>query len=131
MLVQVKKPIEIDAKYLPRVKAKDKVVKIDAEGMHFKELNALLRTIITGDAERIEVHNVCGQRYLGTGLDSKVQIDIYGTPGNDLGAFMNGPKLVIHGSAQDASGNTMNDGQIIVEGHAGDLTGHSMRGGKI
>ena len=52
-------------------------------------------------------------------------------PGNDLGAFMSGPKMVIHGNAQDASGNTMNEGQIIIHGHAGDLTGHSMRGGKI
>ena len=60
-----------------------------------------------------------------------MQIDIYGTPGNDLGAFMNGPKLVIHGNAQDGCGNTMNDGQIIIHGHAGDVTGNSMRGGKI
>ncbi len=35
-------------------------------------------------------HNVCGQRYIGTDLDNHVSIDIYGTPGNDLGAFMNG-----------------------------------------
>ena len=113
------------------IKTEDKVVKINAEGLYYKELNCLLRAVITGDVERIEMHNVCGQRYLGTDLDTNIQIDVYGTPGNDLGAFMSGPKMVIHGNAQDASGNTMNDGQIIVHGHAGDLTGHSMRGGKI
>ena len=123
--------VEIDAKYHSRIKTEDKIVKINAEGLFYKELNSILRAVITGDVERIELHNVCGQRYLGTDLDTKIQIDVYGTPGNDLGAFMSGPKMVIHGNAQDASGNTMNDGQIIVHGHAGDLTGHSMRGGKI
>ena len=131
MLEQKNHQIEIDAKYLPRIKTENKVLKINAEGLHFKDLNCLLRSAIKKDIDRIEIHNVCGQRYIGTDLDTNLQIDIYGTPGNDLGAFMSGPKLVIHGNAQDASGNTMNEGQIIIHGHAGDLTGHSMRGGKI
>jgi glutamate synthase domain-containing protein 3 len=124
-------PLEIDAKYQSRIKTEDKVVKINADGLYYKELNCLLRSVVASDVERIELHNICGQRYLGTDLDTTMQIDVYGTPGNDLGAFMSGPKMVIYGNAQDASGNTMNDGQIIVHGHAGDLTGHSMRGGKI
>jgi glutamate synthase domain-containing protein 3 len=124
-------PIEIDEKYRSRIKTEGKIVKIDAENLYYRELNNLLRAVITGDVEHVEVYNVCGQRYLGTDLDTKIQIDIFGTPGNDLGAFMSGPKMIIHGNAQDASGNTMNDGQIIIKGHAGDLTGHSMRGGKI
>jgi glutamate synthase domain-containing protein 3 len=124
-------PIEIDSKFQPRIKTEGNLVKINAEGLYYKELNCLLREIIKSNVERIELHNVCGQRYLGTDLDTTIQIDIYGTPGNDLGAFMSGPKIEVHGNAQDASGNTMNDGQIIVHGHAGDLTGHSMRGGKI
>jgi glutamate synthase domain-containing protein 3 len=122
---------EINAKDLPRVKIQDKVLTIEAEGMHFKDLNSLLREAIQYDVERIEIFNVCGQRYIGTNLDTNKQIDIYGTPGNDLGAFMNGPKLVVHGNAQDGCGNTMNEGQIVIHGHAGDITGHSMRGGKI
>ncbi len=131
MLMQRIRPKEIDTKYQNLIKTEGKIVKINAEGLYYKELNCLLRQVITTDVERIELHNVCGQRYLGTDLDTNLQIDVYGTPGNDLGAFMSGPKMVIHGSAQDASGNTMNDGQIIIHGHAGDLTGHSMRGGKI
>jgi glutamate synthase domain-containing protein 3 len=122
---------EIDQKYQPCITKENKVLKINAEGMYFKELNALLRQAICTDLERIEIHNVCGQRYIGTDLDTQAQIDIYGTPGNDLGAFMNGPKLVVHGNAQDGCGNTMNEGQIIINGHAGDVTGNSMRGGKI
>ena len=131
MLEQQNK-IEIDTKYLPCITKDNNVLKIDAEGLYYKDLNCLLRQAICADhIERIEIHNVCGQRYLGTDLDTNIQIDVYGTPGNDLGAFMNGPKLVIHGNAQDGCGNTMNEGQIIINGHAGDVTGHSVRGGKI
>ena len=126
------KTAQIEAKYLPRIKRENKVLKVDAEELYYRDLNALLREAISADGvERIEIHNVCGQRYIGTDLDTTAQIDVYGTPGNDLGAFMNGPKLVIHGNAQDGCGNTMNEGQIIIHGHAGDVTGNSMRGGKI
>jgi glutamate synthase domain-containing protein 3 len=131
MLEEEKVIAEINAKFVPRVKVENEVWKIDAEGMHYKDLNSLLRAISSNGAERIEIHNVCGQRYIGTDLDAEFQIDIYGTPGNDLGAFMNGPKIVVHGNAQDGCGNTMNEGKIVVHGHAGDITGYSMRGGKI
>jgi glutamate synthase domain-containing protein 3 len=60
-----------------------------------------------------------------------VDIEIFGTPGNDLGAFMNGPRIIVHGNAQDGCGNTMNEGEIIIHGHAGDIIGLSARGGKI
>ena len=108
---------QIDAKFLSRIKIEDKVLKINAEEMHYKDLNCLLRSRVKNkDIEKIESHNVCGQRYIGTDLDSDIQIDVYGTPGNDLGAFMSGPKLTIHGNAQDASGNTMNEGKMVIHG---------------
>jgi glutamate synthase domain-containing protein 3 len=122
---------EINTKFLPYVDVENDVWKIDAESLNYKDLNDLLRAICHSGAKRIEIHNVYGQRYIGTDLESDVQIDIYGTPGNDLGAFMNGPKVAVHGNAQDGCGNTMNEGRIIVHGRAGDLTGHSMRGGEI
>ena len=130
-MLEQKPKLEIDAKYLPILQKEGNVLKINAEGLYYKDLNALLRQAICTGVERIEIHNVCGQRYIGTDLETNMQIDIYGTPGNDLGAFLNGPKLVIHGNGQDGSGNTMNEGQIIIHGHAGDVTGNSMRGGKI
>jgi glutamate synthase domain-containing protein 3 len=131
MLEEEKAIAEINAKLLPCVKVENEVWKIDANGMHYRDLNHLLRAISSNGAEKIEIHNVCGQRYIGTDLDAEVEIAIYGIPGNDLGAFMNGPKIEVHGNAQDGCGNTMNEGKIVVHGHAGDITGHSMRGGKI
>ena len=107
------------------------VVQIDAYGDTHKQLNARLRQAVDDGAEHIELHNVFGQRYIGTDLDKPVRIDIYGVPGNDLGAFMNGPRIHVFGNAQDGCGNTMNEGEIVVHGHAGDIIGMSARGGKI
>jgi glutamate synthase domain-containing protein 3 len=107
------------------------VVKIDANGMYYRELNANLREAALNGARKIELYNVHGQRYIGTDLDKPVALEIFGTPGNDLGAFMNGPSITVHGNAQDGCGNTMNEGEIIIHGHAGDIAGLSARGGRI
>ena len=109
----------------------NQVVKIDASSVFYRELNARLRDAVANGAQRIKLRNVYGQRYIGTDLDKPVEIEIFGTPGNDLGAFMNGPRIVVHGNAQDGCGNTMNEGEIIIHGHAGDIIGLSARGGKI
>ncbi len=107
------------------------VLKIDATGIYYRELNARLKELVANGTREIELHNVYGQRYIGTGLNSPVDIRIFGTPGNDLGAFMEGPRIVVQGNAQDGCGNTMNGGEIIIHGHAGDILGLSARGGKI
>jgi len=81
--------------------------------------------------KKIRLYNVYGQRYIGTNLRSKINLEVHGTPGNDLGVFMDGPEIIVYGNVQDCCGNTMNDGYIVVHGRAGDITGYSMRGGKI
>jgi glutamate synthase domain-containing protein 3 len=60
-----------------------------------------------------------------------VTINIHGVPGNDLGAFMDGPLVICNTNVQDGVGNTMNMGKIVVHGNAGDVVGYGMRGGKI
>jgi len=106
-------------------------VKVDAGGIYYRELNARLREIVSNGTGKIELRNVCGQRYLGTNLNKPVEIEIFGTPGNDLGALMDGPRITVQGNAQDGCGNTMDSGEIIIHGHAGDIIGLSARGGKI
>jgi glutamate synthase domain-containing protein 3 len=109
----------------------DATLMIDAAGVSYRDLNTRLREAVADGVDHIELHNVCGQRYLGTDLHRVVDIHIHGTPGNDMAAFMDGPRIVVHGNAQDGCGNTMNDGQLVIHGRAGDLTGYAMRGGKI
>jgi len=112
-------------------KKPDQFVEIDAIEILTRELNTRLREAVTNGTKKIELRNVYGQRYIGTDLCKPVEIEIFGTPGNDLGSFMDGPRIIVRGNAQDGCGNTMNDGEIIVHGHAGDITGLSARGGKI
>jgi glutamate synthase domain-containing protein 3 len=104
---------------------------IDAKGMYYRDLNRVLRDLDGNGIRKIQIFNVNGQRYIGTDLNNHLNIDLFGTPGNDLGAFMNGSRITVHGNVQDGCGNTMDHGKIIVHGRAGDLVGNSMRGGKI
>jgi glutamate synthase domain-containing protein 3 len=106
-------------------------MRIDAKGMHYRVLNEQIRNLIGAGEKEIILENINGQRYIGDGIKGNVRIKINGTPGNDLGAFMDGPGIIVHGNAQDGTGNTMSGGSIIVNGSAGDIVGHSMRGGKI
>lgn len=96
-------------------------------GLHFQALGEEIRRC--GDGT-IELCGVCGQRYIGTAVRNK-RIRITGTPGNALGAYLDGGTIEVFGNAQDATGDTMNDGVIKIHGSAGDATGYAMRGGKI
>lgn len=100
---------------------------IDAQGMHYMDLNSLVRE---SSEEKTELNNVLGQRFIGAGLKGR-EIIINGVPGNALGAYLNNSKIVVHGNAQDAVGDTMNDGTIIIHGNCGDTTGYAMRSGEI
>jgi hypothetical protein len=95
----------------------------DANGMYYRDLNAKIRELANNGIEHIELRSVFGQRYIGTNLSKSITIDIYGTPGNDLGAFMNGSRITVFGNAQDGCGNKLNSGEIIFHGHAGDVIG--------
>lgn len=110
-------------------------VEIDAGPLETRELNDQLWDLMLAGIQKVVIRNVCGQRYIGTRLYSpehrKMEIEIFGTPGNDLAAFLYGHKITVHGNAQDGVGNTMDQGEIVVEGRAGDVLGFSMRGGKI
>ncbi|MBZ4644938.1 MAG: hypothetical protein PWR27_828 [Petroclostridium sp.] len=96
----------------------------------YVELNKEIRRIFESD-KKIILKDVNGQRYIGDGLHGDGKIKIYGTPGNDLAAYMNGPEIEVFGNGQDALGNTMNSGRVIVHGNCGDTTGYAMRGGEI
>jgi glutamate synthase domain-containing protein 3 len=109
----------------------DENVHIDARGMPYRELNERLSTLVEQGVRRLTVRSVSGQRYLGTNLRAPVSMVIEGVPGNDLGAFMDGPLIEVMGDAQDGCGNTMNSGLLAIHGSAGDIVGHSMRGGTI
>jgi len=99
---------------------------INALELDFKALNDQIRT---AEGE-ICIDECYGQRFIGSGAKNK-KIVINGTPGNALGAYLDGATIEVNGNAQDAVGDTMNDGKIVVHGNAGDALGYAMRGGAI
>ena len=103
---------------------------ISAKGKGFRELNEEIADTLRKES-RVELTGVEGHRYIGAGVEKGCTIRIHGTPGNDLGCYMDGASIEVFGNSQDAVGNTMNCGRIVVHGHAGDALGYAMRGGEI
>ena len=106
-------------------------MKIDARGMHYRDLNERINEAVDVGETDLILENVNGQRYIGAGLGAPLSITVHGVPGNDLGAFMDGASVTVDSNAQDGIGNTMNGGSIVVHGSAGDIVGNSMRRGRI
>ncbi|MEK6590706.1 MAG: hypothetical protein AABZ11_08540, partial [Nitrospinota bacterium] len=106
-------------------------MQINAAGCHYRILNQQIKEAVKSGERYIELFHVNGQRYIGDGVRGDVVIVINGVPGNDLGAFMTGPTIIVNSFAQDGVANTMNDGKIVIKGHAGDVLGYGMRGGRL
>lgn len=96
----------------------------------FRELNEDIRAVLEKQ-NTVCVESVNGQRYIGSGLNAGKTITLYGTPGNDMGAYLNGGKIEVFGNGQEAIGNTMNGGEIVVHGHVGDTLSYAMRDGTV
>lgn len=98
---------------------------INAQGMDFQTLNQSIKNYGS-----CKVCDCCGQRFLAAGM-SDIKVELCGTPGNALGAYLNGAEIIVRGNAQDSVGDTMNSGKIIIYGNVGDAPGLAMRGGEM
>lgn len=79
----------------------------------------------------IQINHVNGQRYIACGWKNNKRLVLQGTAGNNLGAFAEGPQIIVYGNGQEGVANTMNAGQIIIHGRVGDIAGYGMRGGEL
>ncbi|MFC2088557.1 glutamate synthase-related protein, partial [Calditrichota bacterium] len=82
------------------------------------------------------IYKVNGQRLISTAVMGKsdtddVTIDIYGTPGEYLGAFMQGGTIRVHGNSQNFTAMCMHHGNLFVFGNAGKVCGYASKGGKV
>ncbi len=91
-----------------------------------KEINNVIKDV----GGEVVLTEVLGERFIACGL-KEGKITIKGTPGNALGAYLDGAEIQVLGNGQDAVGDTMNDGKIVINGSVGDTLGYAMRGGKI
>lgn len=92
---------------------------------------SLLEVLDKSSDTEIEVVHVNGQRYLGCGWKNSKKLILRGTAGNNLGAFADGPHIVLYGNGQEGVGNTLSEGLIVVHGRVGDIAGYGMRGGAL
>lgn len=72
---------------------------IDADRLDYTAINEALRR--SGPVCRIT--GCLGQRFIAAGMSDKT-IEIYGIPGNALGAYLTGAEITVNGNAQDAVG---------------------------
>jgi len=100
-------------------------MKCNGQVYQANQINDAIKAV--GDATLTEV---LGERFIACGLKTGV-VTVEGTPGNALGAYLDGAEIRVHGNGQDAVGDTMNDGKIVIYGSVGDTLGYAMRGGKI
>ncbi|WP_309492258.1 hypothetical protein [Candidatus Hecatella orcuttiae] len=114
-----------------KMKVEETTAVIDAQGLHHRVLNGLIKKAVFEGAKKLRILNVHGQRYIGAGLSHGVEVEIHGTPGGDLASFMGGSRITVYGNVEDGCGNTMAGGEVVVHGHAGDIVGYAMRGGRI
>ncbi|NUM35480.1 MAG: alpha-hydroxy-acid oxidizing protein, partial [Candidatus Brocadiae bacterium] len=82
------------------------------------------------------LYRVAGQRLISTAVMGKsdthdVQIDIYGTPGEYLGAFMQGGTIRVHGNSQNFTAMCTRYAHLHIFGNAGKVCGYASKGGKI
>lgn len=116
----------------PAMRSDGETVVFDANGVYYRQLNDAIREAVSSGVRSIRIENANGQRYIGAGLRVPgLRIEVRGTAGNDLAAFMDGPTVEVFGNAQDGVGNTMASGKVIVHGDAGDVLGYGMRGGRV
>ncbi len=108
-----------------------KKLTLDASGIYYRQFNEQIRAAVADGVTDFVLKNVNSQRYIAGGLDGDLTFEVHGVPGQDMAAFMRGPKIRVKNNAQDGVGNTMDDGLIVIEGLAGDVVGYAMRGGKI
>ena len=101
-------------------------MKFNGKSYAAKEINDAIKAA-GGNATLTEV---LGERFIACGLKEGV-VTIEGTPGNALGAYLDGAEIRVIGNGQDAVGDTMNEGKIVIAGSVGDTLGYAMRGGKI
>ena len=84
---------------------------ITAGKRSFQELNNEIRGMLLSE-DMIRVEDVNGQRYIGAALDKGKTIEIHGTPGNDMGAHLNGGNIKVRGSGREAGGSHVGRGSV-------------------
>ena len=117
----------------------DQTLVVDARGFRpegvdpFRVLGCFLDHAHRMGWRRFIVYRAGGQRGIGMGMGSwdtsDTVVDVFGSPGEYLGAFNMGTTIRVHGHAQNFTGMVMHSGTLEIHGDAGKVIGYSSKGG--
>ena len=99
-------------------------------------LAALLGEAYAKGWRRFILYRVQGQRLISSAVTGAtntddLEIDVYGIPGEYLGAFMQGGTIRVHGNAQNFAAMCMHHGNLHIFGNAGKVCGYASKGGEV
>jgi hypothetical protein len=109
----------------------------DAEGIDPDfSLGALLARAYEQGWRKFVLYRVNGQRLISTAVmgdvdTDDVEMDVFGTPGEYFGAFMQGGVIRLHANAQNFAAMCMHHGTLQIFGNAGKVCGYASKGGKV
>lgn len=109
----------------------------EAEGIDPRfSLAALLGEAYNRGWRKFILYRVNGQRLISTAVMGKtdtddVEMEVYGTPGEYFGAFMQGGTIRLHGNAQNFTAMCMHHGNLEIFGNAGKVCGYASKGGRV
>ncbi|BAJ50452.1 glutamine amidotransferase class-II domain protein [Candidatus Caldarchaeum subterraneum] len=104
---------------------------VDAAGLDYRRVNKIVAELFAKGAEKVDVVNVNGHRYLGVNVPPGRFLNIYGTAGNCLANFNRGGVITVYGNAEDDVADAMVGGRVIIHGNAGDVLAQAFQAGEI
>jgi glutamate synthase domain-containing protein 3/glutamate synthase domain-containing protein 1 len=114
-----------------------KTLVFDASGFEPEGHHSLARATMQAYSSgwrKFIVYKTTGQRYLGVGFgprSHKMEMHIYGSPGQDIGNSMMGGTIHVHADAQNDMTKILHSGTVVVHGLAGSTGLYGAKGGEI
>jgi glutamate synthase domain-containing protein 3 len=109
---------------------------LDAGGFPAEGEDSAARLIVEAAGlgwQQFLTYNWRGGRFCGCGLgpgSAGIQIDVYGSSGDDLGSGLQGAEVRVHGSAQDQVGQILKGGKLVIHGDVGQTFLYGAKGGE-
>jgi glutamate synthase domain-containing protein 3 len=120
---------------VPEPQGAGQAVVVDGRGFPPQGDDSLGREVqrlVTAGFRHLILAHTQGHRFLGNGLGvdtGKIQIDVFGSPGDYLGSGLDGAEMRVHNNGQDQLAQIMKAGRLVVHGDVGQTFMYGAKGG--
>lgn len=133
---------ELEAEFQAALEGRRLTIDLGVHLMSSEELNGIMREARERGVRHFRLENVCGQRYIATGVAGPAEVEVFGLSGHHAFCFVDGigintfPTVFpngVHcpGGAQVAVGNTSNPVELNIAGEVNDLFAAYATSGKF